>query len=51
MITIGSRGMEAVLDAGCMPTESDEGLRFIRMQQVVFTIITEQIQTPAGKSI
>jgi hypothetical protein len=49
-ITLGSQGMEAVLDAGCVPGEVDEALSVIRMQNTVFAIPSDQIQTPAAMS-
>jgi hypothetical protein len=50
-ITLGSQGMEAVLDVAYMPREPDEALGFVRMQNRVYAILSEQIQTPAAKSI
>jgi hypothetical protein len=50
-ITHGSRGMEAVLDADYTPREPDKALGFIRMQNEVYGVLSEQIQTPAAKSI
>ena len=50
-ITLGCQGMEAVLDTGYVPREADEALGFIRMQNMAFANLLEQIQTPAAKSI
>jgi hypothetical protein len=50
-ITLGSQGMEAVLDAAYTPREPDEALGFVRMQNTVYAILSEQVETPAAKSI
>jgi hypothetical protein len=49
-ITLGSQGMEAVVDADCTPREPDEALGFVRMQNAVNGVLSEQIQTPVAKS-
>jgi hypothetical protein len=50
-ITLGSWGMEAVLNAACMPGEAYDVLGFIRMQNTDYAIILEKIRMPAAKSI
>jgi hypothetical protein len=50
-ITLGGQGMEAVLDTAYIPREPDKALGFVRMQNMVYTILSEKTQTPAANVV